>query len=260
MIGTNQPRLSLLFFALAVLLPVTSRGQATEPEVNDAYEMRQNVIVTGQLRAYDTATSSCSPEGQNLGGYAKLIVFAPGPEAHEVVVVLKNNNQGTAELPMADAGELYCLSELALQQYFQKTDSSLAYGVVTVPFKMRFNPLRLMAGGSLGGYLGKTIIRSNDFTGTAFGFASLTNVPLSDLDNLVPETKWGVALGLGFVMNVAGEFQAGVVSGIDLFEGAGDWPYKYKPWVSLSIGYGFLSGRTSAAEELRTAQAEKNKR
>jgi hypothetical protein len=41
------------------------------------------------------------------------------------------------------------------------------------------------------------------------------------------------------INDVSKNFQIGVVTGTDLFDGASDWSYGYEPWLSVQIGFKF---------------------
>jgi hypothetical protein len=153
--------------------------------------------------------------------------------ANTYLVVLTKNNKGAG---MGAIDQLYCIGKDNLNQFFRAT-RGWEVGVLTVPFKLRYDPVKVMAGNTLGGFFGRGIGKAATFG----AFGGLTNVPLSDTNSDVPQTKWGVGGGLGFIWTPVGSFQLGLISGVDLFEGVEDWHYGYKPWFSFSIGYAFLS-------------------
>ena len=55
---------------------------------------------------------------------------------------------------------------------------------------MRISPFKIMAGNTIGLYIGKSFYHDNGTSSTLLAFASLTNVPLNDLNEEVPQTKW----------------------------------------------------------------------
>lgn len=226
---------------LVLLFLATLSGYSQSPK--EVYHLKNDVTVDNILNRFDTSNDLCGSDSYSVGSEAQIII-ARIYDITTYIVVLSKNNKGTN---MATPGKYYCISKASLDNYFEKYGSP-DYGILTVPFKLRIDPIKVMAGNTVGPFIGKRYLHQNGTSSTLLCFASLTNVPLNDLNEDVPETKWGVGLGCGYVWTIADNFQAGVISGIDLFEGVETWPYKFQPWLSLSIGFSFTS--TKKEEEL----------
>ncbi|MGE0636332.1 MAG: hypothetical protein AB7G44_12525 [Bacteroidia bacterium] len=214
----------------------------------EVYQMKNNAIVENILRKFDPGSSTCLTPTFSVGSYAELIVSQKFDD-NTIVVVLSSNDAGDG---MAEINKYYCISKTTLETYFRKK-SKPDIGILAVPFKMRIYPLKIMAGNSVGPYIGHKFYHKNSTTSTLLGFASLTNVPLNDVNEKVPQTKWGLGLGGGYVWTVTGNFQVGLISGVDFFEGVDKWVYKFQPWLSLSIGYNFISQKKEE-ETLKNAE------
>lgn len=244
----NPPSTSFQVRLVTWLLFLVS-GTAAAQGKEDVYVMRNTANVAGILATYDTQSAACGTTTFDAGQYARLVV-ANTLDNDRLLVVLARNSAGEG---MAAIRTYYCITKSNLNTYFKPKEGGTEIGVVTVPFKMRFGPMKLMAGNTIGPFIGRRFGSVNGNHSTALGFASLTNVPLNDINDDVPETKWGLGLGAGWVWSVRRDFQVGVVSGVDLFEGVEKWKYGYKPWLSLSIGYAFLN-RSAEAEVLKSAR------
>lgn len=213
----------------------------------EVYVPKNDVDIENIFKEFNLETRTCGTAVFSVGKHAELVVSETIGDI--VVVVLSTNTEGSG---MARIRKFYCIRKSDLNLYFNKK-SKPEVGILTVPFKFRFSPIKVMAGSTIGPYIGKPFYHDNGTSSTILGFASLTNVPLNDLNEDVPETKWGLGVGVGYVWKVSGNFQTGVISGIDLFEGVETWPYKFQPWVSLSIGYSFTT-RQNEEETLRQAR------
>ncbi len=105
-----------------------------------------------------------------------------------------------------------------------------------MPFKIRFNPITIAPGGELGGYYGWYI---KDTNWLFAAHAGLTSISLNNIDAETPENKLGLTIGVALINDIGKNFQVGIVTGIDLFDGADKWAYGYAPWLSLQIGFTF---------------------
>ncbi|HEY3402055.1 MAG TPA: hypothetical protein VGK59_01645 [Ohtaekwangia sp.] len=141
-------------------------------------------------------------------------------------------------------GQLYCMSKSAFNTYFIRY-SRIDYGILAIPYKMRFEPFSIYPGGTLGGYVGRKKQKLNGTTTLAF-FGGFSSIPLNSANSETIDNKFGFSTGLAYIWNIEDSgFQLGLISGIDLFDGVEDWVYGYQPWLSFSIGFGFTSPRKS---------------
>lgn len=202
----------------------------------EVFIMKDEAIVDNILKRFYPENDNCGTDLFSVGSYAQLII-SNIKDDNTIIIVLSKNNIGEK---MGEINKYYCISKSSLNNYF-KRKAKPEIGILSVPFKLRFDPIKVMAGNSVGPFIGKKFYHQNGTSSTLLSFASLTNVPLNDLNSSVPETKWGLGLGAGYVWTIAENFQLGIISGIDLFEGVESWPYKFQPWFSLSIGYSFTS-------------------
>jgi len=234
--------LSYVLALATVLLSVAARAQT----VDDIWQMRGNVVIDGLLYSYDAASGTCGTAAlpnQQLGGLAKVLIYkivTPKAGTTAYAIILKSNNSDGPTGTFAKIARLYCLSDSGLKDNFSPQEPLLTGGVLSVPFKLRFAPVKIMSGGAIGGFVGHKFHHTKDIASTVLAFASLTNVPLNDLNNKVPETQWGLGTGAGWVLTIPDNFQVGVVAGWDIFSWPADWPYKKTPWLSVSIGYSFV--------------------
>jgi hypothetical protein len=221
--------ITTVFFILTTII-----ANAQSPK--EVFVMKDDANVENILKRFDTGNDNCSADVFSVGPFAQLIISRKLDD-NTFIVVLSKNNSGDN---MAEINKYYCISKASLDNYF-KRKAKPEIGILTVPFKLRIDLIKVMAGNTVGPFIGKKFYHQNGTSSTLLTFASLTNVPLNDLNASVPETKWGLGLGAGYVWTIAENFQTGIITGIDLFEGVESWPYKFQPWLSLSIGYSFTS-------------------
>lgn len=118
---------------------------------------------------------------------------------------------------------------------------SIIHGTLVVPFKVRTRDGRLMGDATIGYYVGtrRNLFFSDlDITPLiSFGLSTIT-VPQDENDT---QTKAGITGAIGVILNHTGNFQIGIVSGIDHLGGSeGDnWKYEDDVWVSFMVGYNF---------------------
>jgi len=233
-----------------VVIGLLSSTAAHAQAIDDVWEMRESVTLDGLLSLWDVPTGSCGaivPKAK-LGGLAKVVIYKiitpnPGQQSpgYYVVVLQSNNQDNGSDDGYAQISRLYCIKQSALNDNFVPREPPLAGGVLSVPFKLRFSPTKVMAGGALGGFIGHSIRHTKDIASMPLIFASLTNIPLNDMNEKVPQTQWGLGVGAGWVLTIPDNFQVGVVLGWDIFSWPDDWPYKKSPWLSVSVGYSFIS-------------------
>lgn len=236
---------------IGLLISTAAHAQA----VDDTWEMRARAPLNGYLSSWNgpAGCDTTALTNAELGGLARVLIYLsiasksgdPSSAAY-YVVVLQRNNQGSQ---YAEVNHSYCIKQSALRENFVLNESHLAGGVLSVPFKLRFSPTKIMAGGALGGFIGYKLRHTKDIASMPLVFASLTNVPLNDMNEKVPQTQWGLGFGLGWVVTIPNDFQAGVVIGWDIFSWPDDWPYKKSPWLSISIGYSFISPQRQNAAQ-----------
>jgi hypothetical protein len=215
-----------------ILMTIYTNAQSPK----EVFVMKNDANVDNILKRFDTGNDNCGLDLYSVGSYARLIISRKLDDSTFVVVLSKNNSGDN----MAEINKYYCISKSSLDNYF-KRKAKPEIGILTVPFKLRIDPIKVMAGNTVGPFIGKKFYHQNETSSILLIFASLTNVPLNDLNASVPETKWGLGIGTGYVWTIAENFQTGIITGIDLFEGVESWPYKFQPWLSLSIGYSFTS-------------------
>jgi hypothetical protein len=124
--------------------------------------------------------------------------------------------------------------------YFREW-TSLAHGTLIVPFKLRTKDGQLTGDATLGYYVGK-VLKFRDLDLIPLISAGITPITVS-IDSENTETKLGVTAALGVVLKHSGNFQVGIVSGIDHLGGsAGDeFEYENDFWVSFMVGYSFAN-------------------
>lgn len=227
-----------IFILLAV---VSVANNAFAQSKGDKY-YRSNTSTAKVLKKYDTATKTCSTEILDAKKHAKLLVVLTPQDpnsSNSYIVELTNNTIKGAKI-----NNFYCISGADLATYFQPDTSGATVGALSVPFKIRFAPgesIAFTGGSTIGPYAGYRLGLGKDFDITFIGFASFSTIPINDATSSAPDLKLGLGLGGGTVATILNDFQIGLVVGTDLFSGASDWAYKYYPWMSLSVGYSFLS-------------------
>lgn len=230
---------------VGLLLPIPVRAQA----IDEIWKMRESVTLDGLLSDWSATSETCGAvtSSGKVGGLATVIIYKivtprPGEQGPtNYVIVLKSNNQDGNETGYAKVGRLYCIKQSALRDNLSPQEPAIAGGVLSVPFKLRLSPTKVMAGGALGGFIGHNIRHTKDIASMPLVFASLTNIPLNDMNDKVPQTQWGLGIGAGWVLTIPNNFQVGVAFGWDIFSWPDDWPYKKSPWLSISVGYSFIS-------------------
>lgn len=206
-----------------------------------------NPALTGVVKEFDVGRNqTVSVNAYNIGKGAQMLVLE---EIHgDSLIILLNSNSPniTGTENFAPIHKNYVMSKSMLK-YF-KALVALDHGLLAVPFKLRFSPVKIMAGGSLGYSVGA---RWNKFS--LVGHGSLSPIALNDTTSTVPSTTIGISFGVGAIFRVADDFQIGIVEGQDLFEGVETWAYKFQPWLSFSVGYTFF---TPNKKSINTALAK----
>ncbi len=211
-------------------------------KVDDKYVHKYDVPRKDVFFTFDAG--KCGDKGYAAGEYASFKIVSVIDDNTYEVVLTNNNVDDPDDYPGFEFAKMrnhyYCISKDVIETYFRKAGVRVDFGTLVVPFKLRFDPVSITAGGELGGFLGFYLGKSNFMPLVHAGF---TFVSLNDANAEVPETKLGFTGGVGFVSQFGPRFEAGLISGIDLFEGVEDWQYKYSPWLSLQIGYSFTKRR-----------------
>jgi hypothetical protein len=117
----------------------------------------------------------------------------------------------------------------------------LTYGMLVVPYKYHFGGNREFSGSSsLGGYLGYREAKTG-YSLRLIGFAGATIVPFTQETDGKQTTKnlTGLSYGLGVLGTVKDSFQLGLVLGWDRVGASAGYPNDGKPWLAVSLGYGF---------------------
>jgi len=135
------------------------------------------------------------------------------------------------------------------------TSNDLIVGILSVPFKYHPSDYSTTAGSTIGGYLGWTApwIPTNKVKiivsgGLALVDPTAATVPAgsgssttSTTQQTSPGTLTGVSVAGGFVGNVLGGAQFGVVFGTDLIDKSKEYKYNGKLWISFMVGYNFMT-------------------
>jgi len=119
--------------------------------------------------------------------------------------------------------------------------STISHGTLIVPFKLRTKNGELTGDATLGYYVGR-IFTLKDLDILPIISAGISPISVAVEENET-ETKLGVTGAVGFILRHTGNFQIGIVSGIDHIGGnVGDnWEYEDDVWVSFMIGFNFAN-------------------
>jgi len=137
--------------------------------------------------------------------------------------------------------QIFTIKKELLPKYSYRLRFGIAHGPIIVPFKLRSNDGSLTGQSTLGYYLGV----KNDFllgSGTLFGSAGLTLIPIQDVNSSSTDEKTGISWAVGYSFASKSNFQAAIIVGWDHLGGdAGDnWEYEDDTWVSFAIGFEFM--------------------
>jgi hypothetical protein len=228
--------------ALQVLLCCTAiigYGQFVGLRFKSNNPMAQNIL----NKITNLNTNTCDITGYDVGKLGEILVFRKIDNNRYAVLLEENDDGGN----FAKINQNYCISTANLKDLFNPK-GTLDHGVLSVPFKFRYDPVKIMAGGELGYYIGRRWGRTS-----VVSHAGFSPISLNDVNSDVPETKLGLTFGIGLVYRLTEEFQVGIIEGQDFFEGVESWTYKYKPWISLTVGYAFLKPNKSDVEKANTS-------
>lgn len=143
------------------------------------------------------------------------------------------NQQGACE------DKIYYFTSRRKANLYLREWCSISHGTLVVPFKYRTEDGRLTGDSTIGYYFGKRIEWNDlDFIPLiSFGISAIST-PLDENDT---DTELGVSAALGVILKHSGDFQTGIVCGIDHIGGDNTISYKYQDdiWLSFMIGYNF---------------------
>lgn len=225
----------LIFFLLyAILFPTVSYSQ----ELGDiGYPVSANL--RNVVFEMDDA-NNCTSTSYDIGTkYAKIKFIAEKGSDYYIIEVIGNGANKNTSDNYAPINERYCIEKEKYIQDFRDTKRSntrTAYGMLGVPFKLRFSPTTIAPGGELGGFYGWYL---GGTKWIAAFHAGLTLIALNDVNSDTPENKTGFTGGVTLINDTSSNFQFGIVSGVDIFDGVDDWVYKYTPWISIQVGFKF---------------------
>lgn len=197
------------------------------------------VDLIGNLKEFNTQTGQCGTHTFNClrNTVVEVIRELNNGSIYVVSIYVKTSSDTKA----VTFDQLYCISKADLfdNNYFREY-SKIDYGILAVPYKMRFAPFSIYPGGTLGMYVGRKFNKKN-FSNSIVAFGGLASIPLNNINSDIVDTKLGFSAGAGWIWYVAQDFQIGLITGIDLFDGVDKWTYKYQPWLSFNIGYSFAT-------------------
>jgi len=225
---------NFVILTLAVLASFLSNAQTA----GDIRFPNSGSINNDIVQLYDGST--CTANSYDIGSEGKIKFLKDLGSGKYLIDVIRNNvNASNSNDNYADVNNKYCISKNDYDSFFDKkkwTNTRTAYGFLAVPFKLRFGPTTVAPGGELGGFYGWFIKDSNWIFAP---HAGLTFISLNDIDSDTPENKTGFTFGLALINDVSDNFQIGVISGVDVFNGVDEWAYGYSPWLSIQFGFKF---------------------
>jgi hypothetical protein len=189
------------------------------------------------LKEYDG--SSCQATPFDIGDEGKIKFISDLGSGNYLIEVVANNVSAASGANYALRNTQYCIAQSTYSRQFSTrapSNKRNAYGFLAVPFKIRFAPTTIGPGGELGGFYGRYVKESSWMFAAHAGF---TWISLNDVNAATPENKTGFTGGIALINDVANNFQIGIVTGVDLFDGVDTWEYKYAPWLSIQFGFKF---------------------
>lgn len=204
------------------------------------------IDLSGSFYGYNSSNGgSCG--STSFEAKANTVVELVSKTGDRWVVKIRRAYVGTNQVQRG--GTPYCISESDLNSYCMDFSFS-DFGILDVPFKGRLSPFKILPGGTLGGYYGRKFINQHSKASTLMAFGGISSIPLNDINSDVIDTQLGFTIGGGYVWYIANGFQIGLIGGWDFFDGVNTWAYKYQPWVSFNIGYGFTSNAKQRQQQL----------
>lgn len=137
--------------------------------------------------------------------------------------------------------ELYYFDTSENPEIYFREWSSIAHGTLIVPFKLRTKDGRITGDATLGYYVGY-VWKWWDLDLIPLISAGLSPISVA-VDSNETDTKLGVTGAIGVVLKHTGNFQIGLVSGVDHIGGDAGNNYEYENdlWVSFMVGYNFAN-------------------
>ena len=231
------------FVLVSLFLFACNCYSITSPNAGEIYRVKINL--TDNFHDFNTATSTCGATTFDAEQNTLISVVSVLPGANMVVVQVVRAFKGVHQVTV---NATYCISQSDLSLWCELYDPSDS-GILSIPFKLRFAPTTFSTGGTIGYYVGHKFEGRASST-TLLGFAGLGLISLNDISSKTPDSKLGLTIGGGYVWKPSTDkdFQVGIITGVDIFEGADQWVYKYWPWVSLSVGFTFTKRTVSTAQ------------
>jgi hypothetical protein len=204
------------------------------------YHKKGGSIVKDGIRLYENGT--CKPDKFDLGGNSRLRFMNKLRNDESVYVIEVLNAPFNVKVGdnFPDPNLQYCIDKSVFEEQYRSTKYRISYGALAVPFKIRFDPGTISPGGELGGYFGVYLGQSSWILGV-HGGATVVSLNNDNSNSDTPDNMIGATLGIALINDFDENFQLGVVSGVDFFEGANDWAYGYTPWLSFQIGFKFAN-------------------
>jgi hypothetical protein len=157
--------------------------------------------------------------------------------------VAKYNNQRNqpdqiVKLGEENTGDLFTIIAADLLSWSYSFVRGVAWGPLSIPFRLSLSDGSVLSGGSIGLYGGCSFVLFGLKT-TPLVSCSLSSIPTVNVNSAKIDTKWGITGAFGLVFNIVESFQLGLVFGLDHI-GDSSWVYEDKLWGSLGVGYAFL--------------------
>ena len=231
------------FVVLSLFLLASNCYSTSSPQKNEIYRVKINLV--GNFHDFNTKTSTCEDTTFDAVENTLISVVNVLPVTNMVVVKVIRAFNGANQVTR---NVTYCINESDLSSWcdlYDPTDT----GILSIPFKLRFAPTTFSTGGTVGYYVGHKFEGRTSST-TLLGFMGIGLISLNDISSKTPDSKLGLTIGGGYVWKPSADkdFQVGIITGVDIFEGADQWVYKYWPWVSLSIGFTFTKSTVSTTQ------------
>lgn len=161
-------------------------------------------------------------------------------EKYILVVFTKTTQTGNGYVVIQKA---YYMPEDKNQNGYVQFQSGFDYGLLTLPFKLRFNPSSIYPNATIGPYGGYKIALGYHWTVSFIGTFGLSGVSLNDVNSKEVENVLGFTYAGGAIFSYKNKFQIGFVGGADFIGGekGKNWTYENKPWIALATGFTFLN-------------------
>jgi hypothetical protein len=126
--------------------------------------------------------------------------------------------------------------------YYVMFNSGFDFGLLALPFKLRFNPSTISPNATIGPYCGFKKALGYKWTISLIGIFGLSGISLNDVNSEDVENVLGFTYAGGTIFSYDSKFQIGFVVGADFIGGekGKNWTYENKPWIALATGFTFL--------------------